>query len=256
MEEVKRDGFIIYRSFYEALSNLDDEQMLKCMRAICEYGLNGISPEDAGIVQTIFMLVKPQIDANNRRYLGGCKGGRPRKADKEQSAAAEPKKRGRKPKNRQPEEITAQEVSEEVAQVSDQPEEKPKEKPKKDSYGEFGNVLLSKEDYESLIAKKGEEDTKAAIEILDNYIESLSPSEKKKYKGRNHRQCMYIWVFNRVEEDKFKAQKKEQQENRNESRNNPAITIFPNPRALNGFNCMQNKEPEDWNELESQILDN
>lgn len=72
-----RDGFVFYRSFYEALKCLPPEEFKKCMVAILEYGLNGIKPETDGFEKSIYLMAKPQIDKNNKRYLNGTKGGRP-----------------------------------------------------------------------------------------------------------------------------------------------------------------------------------
>ena len=74
----KREGFVFYRSFYEALSALDPESRDAVFMAICEYGLDGEEPEGSGVVSAIFSLIKPQIDANNQRYANGKKGGRPK----------------------------------------------------------------------------------------------------------------------------------------------------------------------------------
>ena len=75
-----RESMVIYRSFYEAIKNLPDEIRLAVHDAIMEYGLYGIEPDGLDAVsQSIFTLIKPQIDANNRRYENGKKGGRPRK---------------------------------------------------------------------------------------------------------------------------------------------------------------------------------
>ena len=75
---MERDSFIFYRSFYESLSYLDKEQKADCLDAIARYALDGIEPQESGIVMAIFTTVKPQIDANNRRYLNGLKGGKPK----------------------------------------------------------------------------------------------------------------------------------------------------------------------------------
>lgn len=72
-----RDSVVFYRSFYEAIENLSPDDFKKSVKAIMEYGLNGIEPKTDGIEKTIFLLTKPQIDANNRRYKNGTKGGRP-----------------------------------------------------------------------------------------------------------------------------------------------------------------------------------
>lgn len=79
-----RDSMVFYRSFYEALKDLPPEQFKESVKAIMEYGLNGKEPETTGIEKTIFLLTKPQIDANNKRYQNGSKGGR-KKNESEQN---------------------------------------------------------------------------------------------------------------------------------------------------------------------------
>lgn len=73
-----RDSVVFYRSFYEAIKDLPEEQFAACCRAIIEYGLDEIIIDSPGIAKSIFMMAKPQIDANNKRYINGTKGGRPR----------------------------------------------------------------------------------------------------------------------------------------------------------------------------------
>ena len=73
-----RESVVFYRSFYEAVKELPPEQFKAAVTAIMEYGLNEKEPETSGIERTIFLLTKPQIDANNRKYLNGTKGGRPK----------------------------------------------------------------------------------------------------------------------------------------------------------------------------------
>ena len=75
---MERNGFVFYRSFYEALCALDPETRLACYDALMNYGLNGEEPEAEGVIKAIFILFKPQIDANNKRYANGCKGGKPK----------------------------------------------------------------------------------------------------------------------------------------------------------------------------------
>ena len=61
-----RDSVLFYRSFYDAVKNLPPEEFKKSVQAIMEYGLNEIEPDTDGIEKTVFLLRKPQIDANNR----------------------------------------------------------------------------------------------------------------------------------------------------------------------------------------------
>ncbi len=77
-----RDSIVFYRSFYEALKDLPPEQFKESVKVIMEYGLNDKEPETEGIEKTIFLLTKPQIDANNKRYQNGTKGGRKSKSSK------------------------------------------------------------------------------------------------------------------------------------------------------------------------------
>ena len=72
-----RESVVFYRSFYEAVKELPPEEFKKSVSAIMEYGLNDLEPETYGIERTIYLLSKPQIDANNKRYQNGTKGGRP-----------------------------------------------------------------------------------------------------------------------------------------------------------------------------------
>ena len=74
-----RDSVVFYRSFYEAVRELPPEDFKKSVCAIMNYGLDDKEPETSGIEKTIHLLTKPQIDANNRRYQNGKKGGRPQK---------------------------------------------------------------------------------------------------------------------------------------------------------------------------------
>ena len=73
-----RDGFVFYRSFFESFEDLSKKDKLILFDALCNYALNDIVPELTGTTNAIFKLLKPQVDANNRRYENGKKGGRPK----------------------------------------------------------------------------------------------------------------------------------------------------------------------------------
>ena len=73
------ESFIFYRSFYESIKNLEPNIQAEIYNAIMEYALNDVTPTDlSGVANAIFILIKPQIDANNRRRENGKKGGRPK----------------------------------------------------------------------------------------------------------------------------------------------------------------------------------
>ena len=86
-----RESFLFYKSFVDALSNLNDEDRLKCYDAICSYAVTGEEDVNlSGVPASIFLLVKPQIDANNRRYENGLKG----RSGGETKAEAKPNQTG------------------------------------------------------------------------------------------------------------------------------------------------------------------
>jgi hypothetical protein len=72
MEE-KRDSMVFYRSFYEAIKELSKEQQGEIYNAIFSYGLDFTEPNLSGVSKTVWTLIKPQIDANIRRYNNGKK---------------------------------------------------------------------------------------------------------------------------------------------------------------------------------------
>lgn len=66
-----KDSFIFYRSFFEAIDSIPDNAIL--YKAIAEYALNRVEIELTGIYKSIFILVKPQLDANWARFENGAK---------------------------------------------------------------------------------------------------------------------------------------------------------------------------------------
>lgn len=73
---------VIYRSIYEAMKKAKTAELkAKIIMAIMAYGFDGEEyTDDDPTVSIVFDLIKPQIDANNRRYENGKRGGRPKKA--------------------------------------------------------------------------------------------------------------------------------------------------------------------------------
>lgn len=57
-----RDSIIFYRSFHEAIKELDLKSQAIIYNAIFEYSLNFNEIELSGIPKTIFTLIKPQLD--------------------------------------------------------------------------------------------------------------------------------------------------------------------------------------------------
>lgn len=79
---VERDSFIFYRSFYESIKEIPEEEQLKVYKSITEYALNKNELELTGIAKAIFTLIKPQLDANYQKFLNGSKAKRKQNTSK------------------------------------------------------------------------------------------------------------------------------------------------------------------------------
>ncbi len=66
-----RDSFIFYRSFYEAIKEIPAEEQLQVYKAISIYALEQEEIGLSGIAKAIFSLIKPQLDANYKKYENG-----------------------------------------------------------------------------------------------------------------------------------------------------------------------------------------
>ena len=66
-----RDSMIFYRSFYEAINELPEQNQLAIYKAIFSFSLNFEEIELEGISKTVFRLIKPQLEANIKRYKNG-----------------------------------------------------------------------------------------------------------------------------------------------------------------------------------------
>jgi len=74
---MKKDSFVYYRSFWDAIQTRPDNERLALYDAILLYAFDGKQGELQGVESSIFTLIKPQIDANHRKWENGFKGGRP-----------------------------------------------------------------------------------------------------------------------------------------------------------------------------------
>jgi hypothetical protein len=79
---MSRDSFVFYRSFYESIKDLNNDEISEIFKAICEFGLNENEIELNGIAKYIIPLIKPQLKASSKRHEAsienGKKGGRPK----------------------------------------------------------------------------------------------------------------------------------------------------------------------------------
>ena len=75
---VNRNSFVFYDSFYKAMKNLNKDEKVEYIDAMCQYSLYDIRLEMSPKIEGFFELFKAQIDANIKKRKDGKKGGRPR----------------------------------------------------------------------------------------------------------------------------------------------------------------------------------
>lgn len=73
--EIKRKQFTFYRSFYEALSTLPDNERLSIYDAIASFALDGEEPYLSGIASTVFILIRPTLQSGRNKASSGQDGG-------------------------------------------------------------------------------------------------------------------------------------------------------------------------------------
>jgi hypothetical protein len=86
-----RDSTIIYRSFYESVKELPVKNQAEIWSAIFEYSLNFNEVVLSGVSKTIFTLIKPQLDANIKRFKSGSA---PKNKPRKSKPKAKPKQNG------------------------------------------------------------------------------------------------------------------------------------------------------------------
>ncbi len=102
-----RESFAFYRSFMDAIELLPTHVLkARAYKVICEYGLNGIEPQENEnvdfVVKIIFKQAKPQIDKSIKRYDNCVENGRLGGAPKGNSNASKNKQ---ETTNKQPNEL-------------------------------------------------------------------------------------------------------------------------------------------------------
>lgn len=194
---MKRDAMIFYKSFYEAIAELDAETFKATVLGILEYGLNGKEVKVDGIAKVILSMAKPQIDANNKRFANGAKGGRPKKTnglENDKPMVIEEKTNTYKNKNHR--------LSNKKPNVNVNVKDNVKDnvnvnvKDKK-PYGSKLNVMLTDREYEKL--HKDFSNADEMIEFLSKYM------VEKEYNSKSHNLSLRRWVYDAVTKHKSKS---------------------------------------------------
>jgi len=73
---VKRYCAHSQKGIFKATKNLDGDELRECFDAVMNYGLYEKQSKLSDKLQSLFELIKPQIDANIKRRINSKKGGR------------------------------------------------------------------------------------------------------------------------------------------------------------------------------------
>lgn len=73
-----KDYFTFYRSYYEAIQELGDNDRLRIYECIMGYMFNDNDPKLDGVVRVIFGLIKPTLQKSKVLSYNGKKGGAPK----------------------------------------------------------------------------------------------------------------------------------------------------------------------------------
>ena len=180
------DGMIFYRSFADAIEELPADDYKELVQAVLKYGLDGEEPELTGVCRSFFALMRPQIDANNRRREAGRKGGEAKaeNAKSEDEISSKPLANSSKPLAN-----GKQNVAKEKDKVKDKEKEKDKDKEKEKDKDLSKNILSGKPDdaypkksdhkavrdgiIDYLNAKTGKNFTHSAVSVLQPVTDRL-----------------------------------------------------------------------------------
>lgn len=84
-----KESFVIYKAFYEPISELSDEDLGQLFRCIFLYQIKGIEPNTSSQIYMAFQFFKNQFRLDDEKYLkvvnrnktNGLNGGRPKTQD-------------------------------------------------------------------------------------------------------------------------------------------------------------------------------
>lgn len=169
-----RDSFVFYRSFYDAIKDLPRDVQGEIYTAIMEYSLYGKETENLKpIARSVFTLMKPQIDVNNKRFENGKKGGRPKSGNEPDGNQEETKE---KPSNNQSKTKSKPNVNDNV-NANENKDNTPNGVSKKDAAK--AATLKRKDEFGKTLVPYMEKYGKEMIRAFFDYWGELNKSETK-----------------------------------------------------------------------------
>ena len=217
MDEGKK-GFIMFLSFADIIQELTDEEAGRLLKAIMQH--EGGEEVDLGndrLLKVAYTAITADIDRQGEKWektryarsesgkLGGApKGNKNASKNKQEQTETNKNKQNKQEqtetnKNKQNKHEVEVEVEVEVEDEVEKKKKSGQAAPVRHHFGANGKVLLTDDDLEKLYEAHGQEDTMAAIDIMDGYLTANGRSYK------NYRQALENWAYRAVEEKKQKG---------------------------------------------------
>jgi hypothetical protein len=148
-----RDSFIFYRSYFEATKPLSQDQKAQLFDSICLYSLDQEQIKLDPICTAMFSLIKPQIEANYKRFLNGTKGAKIKQELSKTKA--------------KPKQVASKAKANVNVNVNVNDNVNVKEKVK--AHTAFKHLKLSINEFDRLTAKSGETAVLEILEQIENF---------------------------------------------------------------------------------------
>tara|TARA_R100001163_G_scaffold25973_1_gene21183 strand:+ start:2218 stop:2787 length:570 start_codon:yes stop_codon:yes gene_type:complete len=171
-----RDSFIFYRSFFEATKTLTTEQAADLYYAICSYALDRKELELDDVQKALFSLIKPQLDANHKRWENGCK--KKQKVSKPQAKRKQKRSKSEANVNVNVNDNVNVNVNERV-------------------YRRFSHLHINLDDYEKLVNEYNQQQVNDILDQIENY------------KGNTKYKNLYLTAKNWLKRDNLTTEKNE-----------------------------------------------
>ena len=202
-----KKGFILFLNFLPMIDALTDEEAGRLIKAIMHHE-NGeeIDLTNDRLVQAAYLGITPQIDLQNEKWEktkearreAGRRGGLAKASNAKQSLASASNAKQTLANDSNAKHKVKVKVKDKV-KVEVKENKSGQAAPVRHHFGANGKVLLTDDDLEKLYEAHGQEDTMAAIEIMDGYLTANGRSYK------NYRQALENWAYRAVEENKQKG---------------------------------------------------
>jgi len=173
-----RNSFVFFKSFREACKRLPNKQRLAFYDAVCDFALYEEEPQTlTGAAELIFISIRQHIEANNRKFENGKKGGRPKKETTEETTE---ETTGYKNEKTTKKPYVDVDVDVDKNEDENAPQ-KSGNKPTRKKYGKYGWVKLTAEEYSRLMEEFG----KDVFIKYGTYVDELAQQTENKYKWKD-----------------------------------------------------------------------